>query len=156
MNPSHLIDAANDLLRAKSGRPRQSNLRRAISTAYYAMFHALCGNSADCLIGTAGADRSKPAWRQVYRSVTHGFAKSQCENKKIIGLFPEEIQAFATNFVKLQEKRHEADYDPASKYMLNDVELCLETAKLDIARMGEVSIKDRRAFAAWVTVKDRQ
>ena len=32
-----------------SGRPRQAMLRRAVSTAYYAMFHALCQSNADTL-----------------------------------------------------------------------------------------------------------
>jgi len=35
-------------------KPRQSDLERALSTAYYAMFHAMCRNCADCLIGTVG------------------------------------------------------------------------------------------------------
>ena len=143
MTPSNLTDTADALLRTHTSRPRQSDLKRAVSTAYYAMFHALCRNSADCLVGTAGADRSEPAWRQMYRSIEHGFAKAQCGNKQVVKRFPSGIQAFAANFVELQKKRHEADYDPASQY------------KLGIKRLGEAPMKDRRAFAVWVAVKAR-
>ena len=33
--------------------PLQDSLRRAVSTAYYAMFHALASSNADCLVGYA-------------------------------------------------------------------------------------------------------
>ncbi|MCY4047631.1 MAG: hypothetical protein OXF42_05970 [Candidatus Dadabacteria bacterium] len=155
MTPSSLIDTADTLLNAHTRRPRQSDLKRAVSTIYYAMFHALCRNSADCLVGTAGADRSGSAWRQIYRAVEHGLARSQCENKNVVQRFPGEIQAFAKNFVEIQEKRHEADYDPDSEYRLADVQMWLDSAKLYIKRLEGASIKDRRAFAVWVTVKNR-
>ena len=35
MPPSSLIDVADTLLRAHTGRPRQANLKRAVSTLYY-------------------------------------------------------------------------------------------------------------------------
>jgi uncharacterized protein (UPF0332 family) len=34
-----------------SGQPSQEALRRAISTAYYAMFHALANSNADLVVG---------------------------------------------------------------------------------------------------------
>ena len=34
-----------------SGQPSQEALRRAISTAYYAMFHALATSNADLIVG---------------------------------------------------------------------------------------------------------
>ena len=37
------------------GKPRQSDLRRAISTAYYALFHALAKDGADLFVGAAAA-----------------------------------------------------------------------------------------------------
>ena len=154
MNPLHLIDAAR-LLLAHAGRPRQANLKRAISTAYYAMFHALCRNCADSLVGKTSANRSESAWRQMYRSVEHGFAKSQCANNRVMRLFPADIEAFAANFSELQGKRHEADYNPASSYQLDDVRTWIKTAETDINRLSNAPIKDLRAFAVWVTAKHR-
>ena len=62
------------LARAGSKRPRQSDLKRAISTAYYALHHALAREAADLLVGK-GVSRSTDAWVQVHRSLEHGFAK---------------------------------------------------------------------------------
>ena len=36
-----LLDIADDLVRRETGRPRQASLKRAVSTSYYALFHAL-------------------------------------------------------------------------------------------------------------------
>ncbi len=52
MNRVHSIEAARLLAGSgaspsASAGPRQAMLRRAVSTAYYAMFHALCQSNAD-------------------------------------------------------------------------------------------------------------
>ena len=89
MQPRDLIASAKELLgKGKKGQPRQSDLKRAQSTAYYAMFHALCRNCADSFIGRPGSLRSQPAWRQAYRAVEHGFAKNQYLRKSVMERFP--------------------------------------------------------------------
>lgn len=57
--------------------PTDEALRRAISTAYYAMFHALAANNADCIVGTAHDLLSRHAWDRVYRGLEHGLANEQ-------------------------------------------------------------------------------
>lgn len=61
MNPYDLIRIARHLatggVSGDRGRPRQADLRRAISAAYYALFHALCRCCADTLAGATLADR---------------------------------------------------------------------------------------------------
>lgn len=156
MKPLDLIRTASRL--AKSGgsrKPRQSDLKRAISTAYYAMFHALCRNCADCLIGGTNSDRSAPAWRQAYRAVGHGYAKSQCMKNEVIRRFPNEVQDFATLFHSLQAKRHSADYDPGSKFTKSDVTEAIRAADLAIRQFQNAHKRDRRAFAAWTAMKNR-
>jgi len=100
--PDDLLSVADDLVSANIGKPRQSSLRRAVSTVYYAMFHCLARCCADTLIGSSGADRSKPAWRQVYRALDHGFAKNSCRNQEFIKKFPKDIEDFANSFVSMQ------------------------------------------------------
>ena len=56
-------------------RIRQANLRRALSTAYFALFHAICHVVADQWIGENDAARSNDAWRQAFRTPEH--AKSE-------------------------------------------------------------------------------
>jgi uncharacterized protein (UPF0332 family) len=154
--PLDLIKTARKLVgTGVTRRPRQSDLKRAVSTAYYAMFHALCRNCADCLIGGTNSDRSAPAWRQAYRAVEHGFAKKQCARKGVISKFPKEIEDFAAQFKTLQEKRHSADYDPASRFNRSDVETAIDTAELAIKKFQKAQRKDRRAFAAWTAMKNR-
>lgn len=66
MNPRDLIRIARQLasgaVGGNRGRPRQAELRRAVSAAYYAMFHALALSGANTLAGSTRANRSQRAW----------------------------------------------------------------------------------------------
>ncbi|QJP15589.1 hypothetical protein G3545_19145 [Starkeya sp. ORNL1] len=156
MKPLDLLLTAEDLVNASNGKPRQSNLRRAMSSVYYALFHTLACSCADLLIGGAGAGKSLEAWRQVYRSLDHGFAKSACKNTAKMRLFPQDIQEFAIRFVTMQEKRHLADYHPNEKQFKTDVLLEIGQARSAIKAYANTDKKDRRAFCAYVLLKDRQ
>jgi hypothetical protein len=136
-------------------RPREANLRRAQSTAYYALFHCLAQLCADGFVGGTGADRSKPAWRQTYRALEHGAAKNACKNREMMRRFPQQIQDFAYAFVDLQERRHDADYDPSVKLTKSEVASSLELAEAAINGLKGVPLRDRRAFAAHVLFKKR-
>ena len=58
MNPLDFLETARDFPATSSARrPRQTNLRRAVSTTYYALFHCLAKCSADMVVGD-GAARS--------------------------------------------------------------------------------------------------
>lgn len=131
------------------------NLRRATSSAYYALFHTLAKSCADLLVGGAGAKKSKPAWKQVYRAVEHGFAKNACADGPVIAKFPKAIEDFANTFVAMQTKRHAADYDPFSKFTKSEVHQDIATVVAAIAGFDGVPVKDRRAFCAFVLFKKR-
>lgn len=148
---SDLIAAAFDLVEAGGrGRPRQANLRRAVSTTYYAMFHCLAVCCADLLVGGVGSNRSEPAWRQVYRALEHGAARQRCNRAEIIRKFPEEIQDFADKFVIMQQKRHQADYAPEVDVDKATVSQDIVAIAEAIAKFQRVSVKDRRAFAVYL------
>ncbi|MDE0304197.1 MAG: hypothetical protein OXI87_04830 [Albidovulum sp.] len=143
---------------ARSGgsrRPRQSDLWRAVSTTYYALFHHICRNNADLLIGGKSEDRSYLAWRQAYRSVNHGRARKACENRTMMSRFPTEIEDFANEFVQAQIKRHDADYDPLASYTRSEVLAEIDTAEAVIGSFRNASLKDSRAFAAWISLTNR-
>ncbi len=154
MQPLDLIKTARRLARG-SRRPRQSDLKRALSTAYYAMFHCMCRQCADLLVGGAQSDRSPEAWNQAYRAVEHGFAKNQCKNTTIMRRFPREVEDFARLFIELQENRHAADYDPDSRFTRFGVNVEIDRAEQAIKSLRRVATKDRRAFAVWVVMKKR-
>ena len=86
-----------------------------------ALFHCLATSNANMLVGCPSAHRSQPAWRQAYRALQHGTARQRCERQGMIIKFPYEIQDFAERFVDMQQKRHEADYDPDATFSKSDV-----------------------------------
>ena len=59
-----LIDTARHLLTPipPAAQPTPESIRRAISTTYYAMFHALLSSSADVLIGPPSDQATLSAW----------------------------------------------------------------------------------------------
>ena len=155
MKPADFIATARDLAQANTrGRPRESNLRRAVSTAYYALFHGLAVCCADMLVGGPGANRSRPAWRQAYRALQHGTARQRCE-QNMIQEFPPEIQDFANLFVLLQKRRHRADYDPDVIFSKDDVMINITDAEHHLSAFIETPAKDRRAFAIYVLLSVR-
>lgn len=154
MTPHDLVSAAQDLVGDGRGAPRQANLRRAISTAYYALFHCLARCCADALVGTASANRSEPAWHQVYRALEHRDAAKRCEQNRI-QQFPPEIQEFAGLFVDMQRKRHRADYASEGHWLKSEVVDDIAQATAAIALLERAPLKDRRAFAIYVLLRLR-
>ena len=155
MNPSDLLGTAHVLLSSAGGKPTEASLRRAVSSAYYALFHCLARECADLLIGGDGSDRSNAAWRQAYRALEHGSAKTKCRKREMIAKFPVEIRGFAKTFADLQETRHSADYDPFAQFNGLDVGTDIAAAEAAIAEFRSAPVKHRRAFCAYVLLKDR-
>lgn len=154
MQPLDLIETARGLVNLNQKNPTKANLNRAQSTAYYAMFHALCLNCADTWVGSTESDRNQPAWLQVYRAPNHSIAKNKCKSKEM-SRFSESIQDFASKFVDLQEKRHEADYDPLCTLDRSDVLIDIANAETTIGNLQDSDLRDRTAFAVWVTMSNR-
>jgi uncharacterized protein (UPF0332 family) len=155
LQPVDFLKTASDLLDAGKGKPTETNLRRACSTAYYALFHTLCRTCANMLVGKGAAQRTKRAWTQVYRAVEHNTAKTNCLRKDIIKRFPAEVQDFANQFVQMQEKRHRADYDPHEKFYKSSVIADIDAVRVAIQGFEKARVADRRAFAAYVLFKFR-
>jgi hypothetical protein len=78
LNPDDLIAQATKLIRPPpKGLPLQVDLRRAISAACYAVFHATLSAVADTLAGRA--HRVSLHYALAYRSVDHRAFKTLCE-----------------------------------------------------------------------------
>ena len=148
MNSLDLVQVARSSIETGQ-RPSEACLRRATSTAYYALFHCLAKEGADLLIGGTGSTRSKPAWAQTYRALEHGYAKSQC-NDKNTSSFPKAIEDYANAFVTLQGKRHSADYNPLQRFSKSVVVADINLAETAIHAFKSAKTSDRRAFCAWV------
>lgn len=97
------------MLAKRGKRPRSADLKRALSTTYYALFHWLCRANADALCGLR--QRQSEAWVQTYRALDHAKAKrafKRLQEQQTDGA----LVALAELFVELQELRHHSDYDP--------------------------------------------
>ena len=156
LKPTDFIATARDLADSSPrGRPRETNLRRAVSTAYYALFHCMAQSAADLIVGGSGADRSRPAWRQAYRGIDHGIARQRCEKQIFISKFPPEIQTFANLFVLMQKNRHKADYDPSARFFKSEILSMISDAEEVIHGYERSPRKDRRAFVVYVLLNLR-
>ena len=114
VTPRDLIQTARRLTESGAAQPTQADLRCAVSTAYYALFHCLAGAAADLLTGSGS---HSPEWHQVYRALEHGKAKRACRQQEAMRAFPTQIHSFAKAFADLQGARHEADYTLEGQYL---------------------------------------
>ena len=159
MAPDNLISIARHLATGqvglRRGRPRQTDLCRAVSATYYALFHTLARCGADSLAGATRASRSQQAWEQIYRALEHGHAKNQCQNRAVLTRFPPEIQDFADYFVLMQRHRHQADYAPVTDFCRIGVLALIEQAEGIINGFNNAPTNDRRAFAIYALFRLR-
>ena len=152
MNAPDLIEAARTLAESGDAPPTQAGLRRAISTAYYAMFHTLAASAADLFIGPTRS----AAWHQAYRALEHGRARSACRQGQTMREYPAEIRDFAEAFVELQKARQEADYAlDTDDYRKSDVLGRIASAEQIISRFEQADVAAKRGFAAHVLFRQR-
>lgn len=162
LNPEHLFEQASRLAAPPAnGAPRQANLRRAISTAYYALFHAIVTDVADQIAGAG--QRSSPQYAMVYRSVAHRDVSDLCTSilKPNLpdkykpfqppGGFGADLLAVANAFTDLQEKRHSADYDPLYRVTASDAALTLEAGRAAFNLWRNLPRARRRLFILLLT-----
>ncbi len=105
--PEHQIDNARLLATVDKGRPRSASLRRAVSTAYYAVFQALCAACADTLVG-----RSEPwsVYTPVFRAPDH-YATAHALREPFLAAIPDGPR-LGLLLKELQSAREWADYNP--------------------------------------------
>lgn len=157
LNPDHLFEQATKLsATTRRGAPRQADLRRAVSSAYYGLFHGALAALADEFIGVV--ERGSPRHRLAYRRVDHGELRRLCERAlrpsttdkyapfiPVAGWGPD-IVAFSAALVTLQEKRHSADYDPSFQPKLSDVRADIKTAESALAKLAAAPAAERKMF----------
>ena len=126
----------------RKGRPNQEELRRALSTAYYALFQALAGTAADLFVGSSTSARKSPAWVHTHRSLQHGFAKSQCGKAASVQTFDPRIIAFAAAFATMQGLRYDADYNPAAFFYHSQVQIWIGEAEQALIAFNQAPRSD--------------
>jgi hypothetical protein len=147
--PDDLLDQARFLVHRDPKRPKQANLRRAVSTAYYAVFHLLSAEAA------AQASPARPAGLNLreQRTLSHGDMKTAAQGflslvlpKQISPLIQGSVSrpliSVADAFVRLQEERHIADYDLAIKF--------------DRAQAQDAVARATRLFRDWNAIRNSE
>ena len=134
--------------------PTEEALRRAISTAYYAMFHALATNNADCIIGTSNGPLSRHAWDCIYRGLEHGIARIQLQQDQ--HLFSPDTRRFGDTFGRLQEVRQRADYDHTRTFDAIVANTWIDRAEEAIRGFMQVSVDERTAVAVQSLIRRRR
>ena len=130
-----LLQQASEL--AHKNNPNQADLRRSVSSAYYALFHLLIFET----IAHWSLDSSRNALGRMF---DHAVMKRVSNRLSDTRLFPfikedpsvvQNLKTVAQIFVELQDKRHIADYDNATFWTLTET---LSTV-----------LRASRAFALW-------
>ena len=75
LDPTALIDSADHAVNNPPplGASREA-IHRAVSTAYYAVFHAICAINADVQHGVPTNPTTAQAWTDTYRQIRHNLA----------------------------------------------------------------------------------
>lgn len=150
----NLIDVAWMLVDHDPGRPRQATLRRAVSTAYYAVFHAICRLCANELAGKSAAPRD---WAAIYRSVDHGTFKSVREQDLRANHLGAGVHGMLNLIIDLQRDRHDADYNPEPfAYGRLEVRALINSAEVAIIVLDGLSSAEKRAFAVAMLARPRR
>lgn len=150
-----LLDQADDLLVADPRRPKQANLRRAVSSAYYGLFHFLIEETAILVVGASSETR---ALRQlVGRGFNHTAMKSaSLEMRKatptdlLKPFWPQyrvsssqKLQDVARTFVELQQERHRADYDLSQPFTRDEARALVSQARDAFENWNALKQNDR-------------
>jgi hypothetical protein len=166
-----LLLQARELATHDPRKPRQVNLRRSVSSAYYALFHALVDETCRLMLG---ARHQEAPYRYVLgRAFMHGTMKQACmafaggSLKATVAkglpascVIPVEIRAVADAFVNLQQWRHLADYDRSDRFLRSDaLALVGQAEKAVNALIGLASSSERNFFLSclltWNTLAGR-
>ncbi len=141
-----LLLQAGHLASREPQRPKQASLRRAVSTAYYAVFHLLIDAASRFVVRRSNRSGLRSA---VSRAFEHGEMRTAANGFKggtlpkalgaaISAPITHELKRLSAAFVDLQQARHEADYDVGRSFARREV--------LDLVAKAE------QAFQDWTSV----
>jgi hypothetical protein len=151
-----LREQARHLAIRERRRPRQASLRRAVSAAYYSLFHLLIDEATRVAFG--GSFSRRRLRHALARSFSHQSMVAACESfhggalpasiaASVAPLpIPPELRELAGVFVKLQEERHRADYNLAAPFVKSEVLALLRELDGAVAGWHRIRREDAARF----------
>ena len=142
-----LLDQALHLARRDPKRPKQANLRRAVSTAYYALFHLLIADA----VTYWKIERQRSFLARAFEHRKMKGACNSCSSPNV------DLRAVAEAFVELQQSRHLADYDDSRVWTKVEVMTHINTVNTAFQKWGQVKNQaDAQDFLLSLFVPDRR
>lgn len=125
--------------------------RRAVSAAYYAVFHGVASCCARALL--PGEPRSSSEYKKVYRALEHSSLKNVLS---IIPAHEVRLRRIATLAANRQSERHRSDYSCFGKlYSPQECDRLLSDAKTAVNLIGELASSERKVLAVSLLFKNR-
>jgi len=165
-DPHELLAVARLLSSADDGHaPSDAHLRRAVTTAYYALFHKVLGAAATRFMGPN--QQQTAGFALLYRGFDHRAMKDICEALQVSTLktkyrtalrrhsVSQDMRDFAGIFPSLQESRHLADYDPAVAFLASDVTSLVDAAEVAMDAFDRAPPDERADVLALMMVGAR-
>ena len=163
-NPASSVSASTpldwrDLIasarRSIAGQPPASRAanHRAVSTAYYSAFDALCESNALALVPKVTDQAGADAWVRVYRGSSHGQAVRNL--KRHLAALSSDGKHFATVLEALYDARVRADYNPGSVFNRQAAERYLTQAEEAIKKLVQLPLSERVVIATITLLRDR-
>jgi uncharacterized protein (UPF0332 family) len=163
-DPHRVLDQADALITSHRD---ETDLRRAVSAAYYALFHYVLRAAADLTIGAAS--RGAPRYNLAYCSVDHVRLKNLRDQLR--GPRPQDVilpyappppayfgnvAVFVRLAANLQLARHYADYHPTVQFDQVRASQAVEDARIAIKAFEDSTDEQREAFLTLLLFKPRQ
>jgi hypothetical protein len=150
-----LLVLARELVDRNPGVAIPGDLRRGVSSAYYAVFHLLVHEATSRLIAIAGLRG------RVGRAFEHRVMKNVCQSYADLNpdangqlvyegvVIPQGIQNIATEFIALQVARHQADYD--SLAVITQAQAQTDVTRAELVFLDWVAVQADPATDAFLT-----
>jgi hypothetical protein len=163
---SDLLAVARHLATADAATPPAgAQLRRAVSTAYYALFHKISYAAARRFMGPD--QENSAGYAILYRSFDHRHMKTVCQALQVSTLkerfrvhlrrneVSKDMRDFVMAFPALQEARHLADYDPGVEFLPREVLSLIESANAAMMAFDRAEPAEQADILALLMVRTR-
>ena len=146
LRPAALIDSADAAVNnAAPGGPSRETIHRAVSTAYYAVFHAINASNAAVQHGVPADAAAALDWTGAYRRMRHNFAARSLYRHR--SSLTRDARLLANRFIRLKAVREAADYDPNRAFTIATANHWIRVARNALYALQAMSAADRQILS---------